>query len=196
MLPILFLFYSFFGVTQKIGLVFSGGGATGFAHIGVLKALEENNIPIDYITGTSAGALVGALYASGLSPLEIEALAKSNEFFLMSQGLLEDEYKFYLHNADIDAELLSIKLSKDSIIQKSLPTNLLNSTYLDLELMHLLGVNLNAANNSFDSLFIPFRCIASDITTKESIIFREGSLNMAVRASMTYPFFLSPKHLI
>lgn len=192
MLPILFLFYSFFGVTQKIGLVFSGGGATGFAHIGVLKALEENNIPIDYITGTSAGALVGALYASGLSPLEIEALAKSNEFFLMSQGLLEDEYKFYLHNADIDAELLSIKLSKDSIIQKSLPTNLLNSTYLDLELMHLLGVNLNAANNSFDSLFIPFRCIASDITTKESIIFREGSLNMAVRASMTYPFFLSP----
>ncbi|MFD1550557.1 hypothetical protein DNU06_16400 [Putridiphycobacter roseus] len=195
MLSILLIFYSFFGMTQKIGLVFSGGGATGFAHIGVLKALEENNIPIDYITGTSAGALVGALYASGLSPLQIEAIAKSEKFFLMSQGLIEEEYKFYLHNADIDAELLSIKLSKDSIIQKSLPTNLLNSTYLDLELLHLLGVNPSATNNSFDSLFIPFRCIASDITTKESITFRKGSLNMAVRASMAYPFFLSPVKL-
>ena len=65
---------------QKIGLVLSGGGATGLSHIGVLKALEENGIPIDYITGTSSGALVGSLYASGFSPEEIESIFTSQEF--------------------------------------------------------------------------------------------------------------------
>lgn len=64
---------------QKVGLVLSGGGATGLAHIGVLKALEEKGIPIDYITGTSAGALVGSLYASGFSPDEIEAYVLSED---------------------------------------------------------------------------------------------------------------------
>ena len=65
---------------QKIGVVLSGGGATGLAHVGVLKALEENSIPIDYITGTSAGALVGSLYAAGYSPEQIEAYILSEQF--------------------------------------------------------------------------------------------------------------------
>jgi predicted acylesterase/phospholipase RssA len=69
---------------QKVGLVLSGGGATGLAHIGVLKALEEKGIPIDYITGTSAGALVGSLYASGFSLEEIEAYVLSDDFQLKS----------------------------------------------------------------------------------------------------------------
>ena len=70
---------------QSIGLVLSGGGANGIAHVGVIKALEENNIPIDYITGTSAGALVGAMYASGFTPNQIEYFATTEKFFLMSQ---------------------------------------------------------------------------------------------------------------
>ncbi|MFK8037835.1 MAG: patatin-like phospholipase family protein [Crocinitomicaceae bacterium] len=177
---------------QSVGIVFSGGGATGFAHIGVIKALEENNIPIDYITGTSAGALVGAMYASGYSPKEIETIAKSPEFYRLSQGILEDQYKFFLHNADVDSELLSVRFTADSIAQKFLPTNLLNSTPLDLELLYYLGVNPIDGDRSFDSLFVPFRCIASDISTKESILFKRGYLNEAVRASMTYPFFISP----
>ena len=65
---------------QKVALVLSGGGADGLSHIGVLKALEENNIPIDYIAGTSMGALIGGLYASGYSPAEIEAFALSEKF--------------------------------------------------------------------------------------------------------------------
>jgi len=186
------ILYSFTGLTQRVGLVFSGGGATGFAHIGVLKALEENNIPIDYITGTSSGALVGALYASGYTVQEIEAIAKSEQFYLLSQGLLEKQYEFYLHNSDVDSELLSVKFTQDSIFQKSLPTYLLNSTALDLEILRLLGTNPQTVNQSFDSLFIPFRCIASDIVNKESVLFRSGPLNTAVRASMSYPFFLSP----
>ena len=87
-LILLFLLLSFQSFTQKVGLVLSGGGAMGFAHIGVLKALEENRIPIDYITGASSGALVGAMYASGYSPLEIERYVKSDRFKTIADGTL------------------------------------------------------------------------------------------------------------
>ena len=76
---------------QKIGLVLSGGGAAGVAHVGVLKALEERNIPIDFIVGTSAGALVASMYSSGYSPKEIEAYVLSEPFQLMVKGELESE---------------------------------------------------------------------------------------------------------
>ncbi|WP_027418405.1 patatin-like phospholipase family protein [Crocinitomix catalasitica] len=177
---------------QKVGLVFSGGGATGFAHIGVLKALEENNIPIDYITGTSAGALIGGMYASGLSPLEIEAIVMSSKFQLMANAEIENEFESAIYRQNKDAEIVSLRLSKDSILHKSLPTNLLNPTFLDLEVLNVIGRNLYARNTSFDSLFIPFRCIGSNISTKKSILFDHGNLNAAVRGSMTYPFFISP----
>ena len=178
--------------SQKVGVVFSGGGATGFAHIGVLKALEENNIPIDFITGTSAGALIGALYAAGHSPWQIEELVLNERFQLMSYGQIEDDYRYTIHKQDRDAELMSLRLAKDSVFQKSLPTNILNPTFLDLEILNYLGSNLSIGNGSFDSLFVPFRCVASNIATKESVLFDCGNLNQAVRASMTYPFFISP----
>jgi NTE family protein len=178
--------------SQSVGLVLSGGGATGFAHIGVIKALEENDIPIDFITGTSAGALVGGLYASGYSPWEIEAIVLSTQFQLLSVGEIEERYKYFITQSEDDAELMKFRFAKDSIFQKSLPTNLLNPTYLDLELLHLLGLNPDVTRQSFDSLYVPFRCNASDIVTKKSVLFKSGDLNVAVRASMTYPFFISP----
>ena len=177
---------------QKVGLVFSGGGASGFAHVGVLKALEENDIPIDYITGTSAGALVGAMYASGYSPWEIEAIVTSEQFYLISQGLLGPEDRYYFSEVEESPELISYHFTKDSIFSKSLPTNLLNPTVLDLELLTYLGFNPVASKETFDSLFVPFRCVASNIADKSSVVFKDGELNKAVRASMTYPFFISP----
>ena len=84
-----------FANSQKVGLVFSGGGSSGVSHIGVLKALEENEIPIDYITGTSMGALVGALYASGYSPEEIEELFVSEQFKQWAEGILDEKYVYY-----------------------------------------------------------------------------------------------------
>lgn len=192
---LVFIFFSLFSAqlfAQKVGLVLSGGGATGFAHIGVIKALEDNEIPIDYITGTSAGALVGGLYASGFSPEEIEAIVLSDQFQLMSTGEMEEKYKYLIEQTDDDASQISYRFAKDSIFQKSLPTNLLNPTYLDLELLHLLGLNSEISKKTFDSLFVPFRCNASDIVTKSSYLFKSGDLNVAVRASMTYPFFISP----
>lgn len=188
----LMLLFSLTGFSQGVGLVLSGGGATGLAHIGVLKALEENNIPIDYITGTSAGAFIGALYASGYSPLEIEQIALSEKFLLMSQGELEEAYKFYIFNSDIDANVFSFRFSEDSTLQKSLPTNLINPTFSDFELMSLFATNPQNVEHSFDNLFIPFRCVASNISTKESVLFKDGQLNTAIRASMTYPFYISP----
>ena len=177
---------------RKIGLVLSGGGATGFAHIGVLKALEENGIPIDYISGTSAGALIGALYACGYSPDEIEAFAMQPDFLLMSEGKLRADQKFYTKENVQNGSMFSFNFSVDSLVQKSLPTSFTNSTYLDFELMRLLGVAGAYTGNDFDSLFIPFRCLASDIVKKETVVFREGYLNEAVRASMTFPFYFQP----
>ena len=163
-----------------------------FAHIGVLKALEENNIPIDYITGTSAGALIGALYVSGFSPEMIERLVLSESFEVIASGDIEDQFKNYIEEPEEDASLFSLRLAKDSIFQKALATNVLNPTFLDLTMMNLIGLNPPNAHNNYDSLFIPFRCIASDIVTKRSILFKSGSLNQSVRASMTYPFFINP----
>ena len=77
-------------------MVLSGGGSSGVTHIGVIKALEENNIPIDYITGTSMGALVGALYAAGYSPNEIESIFLSQQFKDWAEGNLDQKYIYYL----------------------------------------------------------------------------------------------------
>ncbi|MCE3296260.1 MAG: hypothetical protein K0R65_1974 [Crocinitomicaceae bacterium] len=177
---------------QKVGLVLSGGGASGFAHIGVLKALEENEIPVDFIAGTSAGALIGSMYASGFSPWEIEQFVLSERFQHMTQGTLEKNQEFFFFENDTDASVVEIPFAKDSILKKSLPTNFISSVLLDYEMMRLLGTTSATYRDNFDSLFVPFRCVASDIVNKESVVFSNGKLNLAVRASMTYPFFISP----
>lgn len=174
---------------QKIGLVLSGGGATGLAHIGVLKALEENNIPIDYITGTSAGAFVGSLYASGYSPEQIEAYILSDDFKITTSGELHPNQRFLFRKDDANAGIIGISLSQSKLLQKSLPTNFTSSALMDYEMMLKLGVVSASVGDNFDSLFVPFRCVASDIAKKRSVIFKDGHLNEAVRASMTYPFY-------
>ncbi len=177
---------------QHVGVVLSGGGASSFCHVGVLMALEEHGIPIDYITGTSGGALVGALYAAGYSPEEIKTLILSEAFELMSQGELASNQHFILREEDQNASTISFSFSRDSILSKSLPTNFRESSYLDFEMMRLLGTTSASYGADFDSLFVPFRCVASDIVNKESVVFEGGYLNEAVRASMTYPFYLRP----
>ena len=177
---------------QKIGVVLSGGGATGLAHIGVLKALEENSIPIDYITGTSAGALVGSLYAAGYSPEQIEAYILSEQFQIVSSGDVKPNQNFLLREQDPNANMIGMSFSKDSILKKSLPTNFTSSTLLDFEMMRLFGTVSASNQDNYDSLFVPFRCVASDIAKKESVVFKSGPLNEAVRASMTYPFYFRP----
>jgi len=177
---------------QKVGLVLSGGGATGLAHVGVLKALEEFGIPVDYITGTSAGALVGSLYAAGFSPEQIESFVLSEEFQMMAKGKNLPNQEFLLRKEDAHAGVVSLALSKDSLLKKSLPTNLTSSSFLDFTMLKYLGITSAQLDQDFNNLFVPFRCVASDIVQKRSVIFSNGSLNEAVRASMTYPFYLKP----
>ena len=177
---------------QKVGLVLSGGGAAGLCHIGILKALEENNIPIDYIAGTSSGALVGSLYAAGLSPEQIEAIATSEKFQLMAKGGIEDEHIYFFKKPKEDASWLSLKISNNFNLSSTLPTNLIRPQLMDFELMSLLTPVSALAKYDFDSLFVPFRCVASDVENKKVIVFKNGHLNQAVRASISFPFYLKP----
>ncbi len=189
---ITFIFCSFIVKGQKVGVVLSGGGADGISHIGVLKVLEENNIPIDYITGTSMGALIGALYASGYSPAEMEVLANSDQFKNWAQGEIEEKYMYYFKRKENDASWTSFKFSLDTTLTSSLPTNFINPIPIDFAMMELFASSAAAANYKFDSLFIPFRCVGADITSKSQVIFKEGDLGRSVRASMSYPFYIKP----
>ncbi|MDA7837005.1 patatin-like phospholipase family protein, partial [Salibacteraceae bacterium] len=180
-------------LAQSVGVVFSGGGASGLAHVGVLKALEENGIPIDYIAGTSIGALVAGLYSAGYSPDQIEAMLTSSKFRDLASGQLEDKYVYYFRKPLQNANWVSIKFSSFSnFLETSIPTSFINPAALDLELMRILDPASMVCDYQFDSLFIPFRCVASDIVDKKSVVFKDGNLNVAVRASMSYPAYLKP----
>jgi len=149
---------------QKVGLVLSGGGAPGMAHIGVIKALEENNIPIDYITGTSIGAFIGGLYASGYSPDEMILFFKSSDFKKLKKIELKFPKKYFF------------------------PTHVVKPQRIQTGLEKLTCQATKHSGGNFDGLFVPFRCVASDVYRKESFIFCRGDLATAIRASMTFPF--------
>lgn len=163
------------------------------AHVGVLKALEENGIPIDYITGSSIGAFIGAMYASGYSPEQIEELLTSPSFKRAAVGQIDDQFTYYFRRPSPNASWVSLRFSPDSnLLETFLPTSFISPVALDLKLMELLDPASAVANYNFDSLFVPFRCVAADIENKEEVVFREGNLNIAVRASMSYPLYLVP----
>lgn len=179
--------------SQKVGLVLSGGGAKGLTHIGVIKALEENNIPIDYITGTSIGAIVGGLYSLGYSPDEITQVFKSKSFFNWITGKVDEQNHYYFKdNYDIPV-LLKLGFSlRDSVNSISYPVNLIDNSPMDFAFMKLFSAAGNISDQSFDDLFIPFRCVAADIYNKKTVVFSKGNLAKAVRASMAVPFLFRP----
>jgi NTE family protein len=180
------------GRSQRVGVVLSGGGASGIAHVGVLKALEEAQIPIDYIAGTSMGALVGGMYAMGYTPLEIEQVMLSEEFINWVNGRIDESYHFYYRQKDANSSWFNLKLRLDSTVRASLPTNLLSPISMDYAFMEKTAAISARAGYNFDSLFVPFRTVAADIHNKAEVVFRSGDLGQALRASSTYPFFFKP----
>jgi NTE family protein len=179
-------------IGQRVGLVLSGGGATGLSHIGVMKALEENGVPIDYVAGSSMGALVGAMYAAGITPWEMDSLFQTELFQLMAQGAIEEEYLYHFKRERPDATLLGVRFNPDTTLQRSLPTNLRSPVLMDFEQMRAFATASAAAGYDMDSLFVPYRCVASDLTARKPVVFSKGDLALAVRASMSYPFYFKP----
>ncbi|MBK8498156.1 MAG: patatin-like phospholipase family protein [Flavobacteriales bacterium] len=138
------------------------------------------------------GALVGALYAAGYSPWEIDSLFRTTLFRTMAEGGIEPKYMYHFKQDVPDASLLSLRFDLDTTLQYSLPTNLRSPVLLDFEQMRGFGPATTASNGNMDSLFVPFRCVASDLTAQKAVVFRNGDLAQAVRASMSYPFYFKP----
>jgi len=179
---------------QKVGVVLSGGGARGAAHIGVIKALEENNVPIDYITGTSIGAIVGSLYAMGYTPDEMLELMLSEDFGNWQTGNVKNEYIYYFKKPEDIPQFMTFSINlKDSLLFNNLlPGSLVNPIQMNLAFVELFAQANAKAVWNFDNLFVPFRCMGADIYGKRAITFRNGDLGEAVRVSMTFPFVFKP----
>ncbi|MDJ0710063.1 MAG: patatin-like phospholipase family protein [Woeseiaceae bacterium] len=173
----------------RIGLALSGGGTKAGAHIGVLRVLDENRVPIDYIAGTSAGAIIGSLYAVGLSPDEIEAAVADIDW----DDMLEDS------PARADLPFRRKRDSYNYLVkyrpgynagQISLPMGLVHGQ----KVVQFLRRHLDAYSHvrDFDELPIPLRVVATDLTNGDAIVIGDGDLALAVRASMSIPVFFTP----
>ena len=179
---------------QKVGLVLSGGGAKGLAHIGVIRALEENNIPIDYIAGTSIGAVIGSLYAMGYSPDEMESLIRSDDFKNWYLGAKDMNYQFYFKQPSPTPAMISAQIAiRDSMtVIRPMVNSVVDPLQMNLAFVDVFSGASAACNNDFNRLMVPFRAVASDVFNKNSIVLDKGDLGVAVRASMSFPFVFRP----
>jgi NTE family protein len=191
-LVFLFCWLVFAGYPQKVALVLSGGGAKGVTHIGVIRALEEEGIPISSIAGTSMGAIIGGLYASGYSPDDMERILNSEDFAKWVSGKLDQEYTYFFRQGQPDASWLSFRFKYDSVLQTQLPTNIVSPIRMDFAFLELFSSASATAGYDFDHLMVPFRCVASDVRNNKPYIMKQGELGSAIRASMTFPFYFKP----
>ncbi len=179
---------------QSVGLVLSGGGAKGIAHIGVIKALEDNDIPIDYITGTSMGAIVGGLYACGYTPEEMLRLIGSREFSYWSTGQVDKKLTYYFAENEPTPALMTLNIGDGSSKSSSsiLPASIINPIPMNFGVMELFSTYTAQCGGDFNKLFVPFRCITSNVTKKEKMVCSSGQLGDAIRASMNFPIVFHP----
>lgn len=178
-----------------VGVVLSGGGAKGLYHIGVLKALEQEGVPIDYISGTSMGAIVGSLYAAGYSPDEIEQLALSGNVQRWVSGRIDPKHKYYYREIGNVPPAISVHIgfkNKDGRRILQVPVGLISSTQIDMALTELLTPATTGCGGDFDQLFVPFRCVATDMKARREVVFSSGNLPLAVRSSMSIPLAFPP----
>ncbi|SPQ01466.1 Periplasmic esterase RssA [Candidatus Sulfobium mesophilum] len=176
----------------KIGVVFGGGGAKGAAHIGVLKVLEEQKIPVDYIAGTSMGAIVGALYASGLSASELEKVITAIDWKDVFSGDPDRRDIDYRRKREDFDNLTGLQLGiKDGKILR--PKGLIKdqkvNVLFETLMLHTSGID------DFDKLPIPYRAVAADLETGEKVVLKSGRLADAARASMSVPGAFPPIEL-
>lgn len=166
----------------KIGLTLSGGGAKGLAHIGILKAIDAAGLKIDYITGTSMGAVVGSLYAAGYTGVQIDSIARSIEWEVLLSNQLSLSVLFMEEKEQYNRFLVEFPLVKGKI---KLRRGIIRGQELDLKLAELFAPFYEIT--SFNDLHIPFQCMATDLETGNLVVLDSGNLATAVRASMAIP---------
>ena len=174
----------------KVGLVLSGGGAKGLAHIGALKVVEEAGVHIDYIAGTSMGAIVGALYASGYSAVELDSIFRATDFNRLIQDNLPRDAKTFYEKDDSERYALTLPFNNFKI---SVPPAYSGGQNIYNELVRLLYHVKDVAD--FNDLPIPFVCIATNIETGGEVTLNKGYLPEAIMASGTLPSLFEPANL-
>ena len=172
----------------KIGVALEGGGALGLAHIGVLQWFEDHHIPIDYLAGTSMGGLVGGLYATGRSPEELKEIVAAQKWDIIIGGDIPYEDLSYRRKEDLRYIQNSLKLGLKHGL--STPSGLNSGTEISLLIDRETVSYPNL--DSFDHLPIPFRCVATDLVSGKEVVFSSGSLQQALRATMSIPGVFSP----
>lgn len=181
---------SFSAVSRsKVGLVLSGGGAKGAAHIGVLKVLEANNVPIDYIVGTSIGSYIGGWYALGYSPDQIQEIMFNTNWDKGYSDFIPREELLYEDKQLRDKYNITLRLGYSEGKLK-MPSGLL----LGQSALQLLKLSTDAVGvfESFDDLAIPYRAVATDISSSKAVVLSSGSITQAMKASSTVPGALEP----
>ena len=175
---------------NKIELVLSGGGAKGFAHIGLLKILDEEKIPVDYIVGTSMGSIIGALYSMGYSANEIEEIVLSRDWLSYFSDSISRENELIENKEDRDKYIMSLSLDNWKL---SLPKGAIRGQTID-KILEELYLNTKDIDD-FSKLPIPFACVATDAETGKEVVYTKGYLPEVIRASMSLPGLLDPVEL-
>ena len=173
---------------KKVGLVLGGGGAKGAAEVGVLKVLEEAGIPIDYIAGTSIGAIVGGLYAIGYDAADIDSLYRNQDWLFLLSDQVKRESETFLSKEEREKYIVHIPLSKERKV--SLPTGYVKGQNI-FNLFSKLTVGYHQVDD-FSNLPIPYRCVAVDLVDGKEEVLSSGSLPLAMRASMSIPGVFAP----
>lgn len=179
------------GERPKVGLVLSGGGAKGFAHIGVLKILEREGIPIDYIVGTSIGSIIGGLYSIGYNSEQLEDFAHAQDWPKLLADFTSREYKNFYEKSEEDRYLISFMLEKGKGLV--IPSGIVQGQNIINVFCRLTAKYHDVTD--FNKLPIPFACVAADIETGEEVIIRNGFLPEAMFASMAIPAMFSPSEI-
>lgn len=176
---------------KKVGVVLGGGGAKGVAHIGVLKVLEEAGIPIDYVAGTSMGAIVGGLYAIGYTPAEIDSMVLEQDWTMLLSDRIKRSSLTFPEKENAERYILSLpfgKEKKDRVIQGMIMGQNLMNLFSNLTIGYHDSVDFKQFN-------IPFACVAVDVVDGKDYVFDKGSLPLAMRASMAIPAVFAPVRL-
>ena len=176
---------------KKVGLVLGGGGAKGVAHIGVLKVLEEAGIPIDYIAGTSMGAIVGGLYSVGYTAAEIDSMVRWQDWSMLLSDRVKRSNLTFPEKENSERYVFSLpfgRSKKEITIQGMIKGQNLQNLFSDLTIGYHDSVDFNQLN-------IPFACVALNVVDGQEYVFHRGSLPLAMRASMAIPAVFAPVRL-